>query len=356
MDEHNAKTHTQLKKHLSDPPNSLILDDEFENLYISKKSNGIQDLEIISQVVSFYAGLKRNKIYDELLQIGFKAIISYTSDLFLFDANQPSNDYDFFAFSKKGVDNSPRDEEQNLSKKPVIYNIFGDIRDTNTLIINYDSLYDFFLNIIKAEKEFPLQLRNIMSQSTAFLFLGFDLSKWYVPLIIRKLNQFIRINNINRVVSGFVCLDDTPIKADKLNEAHVTEEIKESLNKYPLLFKHFKASSIELIDSLYALPRNSEQDQPVQKDRPPTAEERKFFEGWKEDCLSRGANESLDVFFNHYKTMKYEAKSKSQFFSLSMAYYQNRGEKAAQMISAENYNVKMQHIIQSLISTIDNLI
>ena len=297
----------------------------------------------------FYLNVTASEVYEKILSIGFRAIITYTSDLLLEKANT-KNEYDFGYFSAKGSQlTSESIQINNVSKKPIIYNIFGSVNDLNSLILDYDSLYDFLINILKADQEVPLQLKNILGSARAFLFLGFDLRKWYIPLIIRKFNQFILNGSRTRAaVSAFACLDDTPdVPADS---------IAESLNKYPLLFKPFKKmTSIALIDALTELPRKKPL---VNSSGPIPVNEREvnFFKKWRDDLKGLSVEQGLEEFFKAYRELNYGGQFNKEFVLLSMQFNDLMLKKHAGMITEEAFTVSCNNIVDSVFGWMERIL
>jgi hypothetical protein len=341
VDQSNQKIHSTLRHFLTAPPKSLSLDEEFDNLYISTLTDGSQNSNLIYEIDNFYLNVNPSDVYEKILDIGFRAIISYTSDLLLEKANI-RNEYDFSYFSAKGSQiNGESTQISNVSKKPIIYNIFGSINDLNSLILDYDSLYDFLINILKADQEVPLQLKNILGSARAFLFLGFDLRKWYIPLIIRKFNQFILNGSRTRAaVSAFACLDDTPNIPNN--------SFAESLNKYPLLFKPFnKMTSTELIDALAKLPRKK----PVagsSGSEPLNDREINFFKTWEYDLKGLSVEQGLENFFKAYRDLNYSGSFNKEFVLLSMRFNDLMLKKHAGMITEEDFAVNSNNIVDSV--------
>jgi hypothetical protein len=348
IDENNQKIHVVLKNLLTEPPYELKLDDEFDNLYISKSSDGSQTPDLVTQIYTYYQDLKRNPIYDKILEIGFRAIITFTSDLLLYDANAAKNVYDFYFFSSKSNQTLNDQNQPALSRRPVIYNIFGNINDLNSLITDYDSLYDFLINMLKADQEFPLQLKNILSNAKAFVFLGFDLSKWYIPLLVRKLNQFILNTRAKTSVSAFACLDDTPVLSPN--------SIADSINKYPLVFKPFaQLSSVELINALSELPKRAVKLNGTEP-RQPTSAERDFFKSWNMKLKDYSSTEGLQAFFQDYKELNYGGTLKKEFDILSMQYNEYVSQKMSLRLTEESFAVNCNNLINSIYNNIAKLL
>lgn len=349
VDKSNNKIHVQLKEQLNQ---KFSLDDEFDNLFISKKTDGQQKGQLIDEICTFYEGMERNPVYDRIIGIGFRGIINLSADLFLYEADK-ANVYDYSYFSKKGnVISDEEDTKTGLSKKPILYNVFGDIRDLNSLITDYDSLYDFLINIMRAEKEFPLQLRDILGKASAFLFLGFDLSKWYIPLIVRKLNQFILNARHKTSVVAFASLDDTPLLFAQNNGGG---PLMEGLNKYPLSFGAFNGMpSIEVIGALAAMPKAAPILQ-IQR-REPTAADKAFFSRWVTGLFDYGATEGLGLFFREYKDLAYLGEYRVDFETLRMRYNETLNLKYSQLVTTDEYDVKMTNLVQSVLTYIHKIV
>ncbi len=349
VDANSEKIHSNLRSFLTAEPNLLNLDDEFDNLYICKSPDSTQNAILINGLDSYYKTVQPHQVYSQILSIGFRAIISYTSDLLLAEANT-NNEYDFAFFSAKGNQINPdQGTALNATKKPLIYNIFGNNSDLNSLITDYDSLYDFLINILQANQEFPLQLKNILSSARAFLFLGFDLRKWYIPLIIRKFNHFILNGNRTRTaVSAFACLDDTDdIQADLLAEG---------LSKYPLSFTAFKGyNSLQLLEKLAMMPKKV----PVValgNSRPVSQTELAFFKKWDQEMKTYGKEEGLKTFFKEYKDLNYSGVYKIEFDGKYMDYNKACTDKYFGTISREDFDVACNIIVLSLFEYIPKVL
>jgi hypothetical protein len=343
IDNNNDKISSGLRSYLTQPPNNFDLDDEYDSLYISKSSDGSQSLLLINEISKFFEQVQPNEIYDRILKIGFRAIITYSSDLLLANANK-SEAYDFYYFSTKG-NKKPEDEAalKQISQKAVIYNLFGNNSDFNSLITDYDSLYDFLISIVKADQEFPLQLKNILSNAKAFLFLGFDLSKWYIPLLVRKLNQFIlNGNRLKNNVLAFSCLDDTPV----MNPKTVTD----SLNKYPLVFRPFEhLNSLELLSRLYqkAEGRFGKEKKSGEK-QDVTPAQKEFFGRWLNATADYGQEAWLSAFFQEFKTLNLSGTLKTNFDLQGMQFKEKLTQKMIPTISEETFIQDCNKIIISV--------
>ncbi len=165
------------------------LDCQFENLFILKnarKDRALDMLELRFQLKDLYQTLSPTAMYEQVARLPLNAIITCTPDLLLRNAFQKLNiDHDFFYYSPKQQPDRP--EARN--NVPIIYNLFGCADDTNSFIITHESFFKFVFTMLGDNQELPVPLRNIIKKADLFVMLGFDLSKWYIPLIMRKLNE-----------------------------------------------------------------------------------------------------------------------------------------------------------------------
>ena len=135
-----------------------------------------------------YNEVAPHSVYNKIPSIPFSAIISCSPDIFLKKAFKENNlDSNFHYYSQKGATNENVNTDKSVS---FLYNVFGYLNDEDSLITTYESFYKFIISIMGEEQQLPLELRNRIVDSKIFLFMGFDLTKWYVPLLIHKLNSY----------------------------------------------------------------------------------------------------------------------------------------------------------------------
>jgi hypothetical protein len=168
---------------------SDYLDCQFDNLFILKnarKDRALDMLELRFQLSELYQSLVPTAMYEQIARLPLNAIITCTPDLLLRNTFQRLNvDHDFFYYSPKQQPERP----EARSNVPIIYNLFGSADDTNSFIITHEAFFKFVFTMLGDNQDLPVPLRNIIKKADLFLMLGFDLSKWYIPLIMRKLNE-----------------------------------------------------------------------------------------------------------------------------------------------------------------------
>lgn len=162
------------------------LDTQFDNIFILKNNKSLAELfEFRSRLGESYKSLAPHPIYQRIAQLPFKAIISCSPDNMLRQSFLDQGyDPDFFYFSPKGQPN--RTERPNV---PIIYNLFGWAEDPDSFLISYEHFFKFVFSMMGEKGDLPINLRNIIREAEVFILLGLDMEKWYVPLLLRRLNQ-----------------------------------------------------------------------------------------------------------------------------------------------------------------------
>lgn len=124
------------------------------------------------------------EIFEKISQIPFHAIISVSPDetiLKTFKKLQVRYKFDFYWKNQK-VENVATPTK----KIPLIYNIFGSIRQEESLILTHDDLFDYFKSIFGA-RTMPDELKTVLTTAHNYIFLGLEFDKWYMQLLLRLL-------------------------------------------------------------------------------------------------------------------------------------------------------------------------
>ncbi|MEO5999674.1 MAG: toll/interleukin-1 receptor domain-containing protein [Chitinophagaceae bacterium] len=171
-----------LKEYLesqSDGEIKYYADDEFFSFTDpAEKEYAINDIQ------KFYNQAKYNELHVKIAEIPFHLIISVSPDRFLENVfKEKKLDYTFEFYNKE---QNPAPLEKPTSKKPLIYNLFGDIETEGSLVFTYDDLFDYLIKIF-GDFKLPQTLQNELQQSSIVLFIGFKFEKWYFKLLLRLL-------------------------------------------------------------------------------------------------------------------------------------------------------------------------
>lgn len=174
-----------------------------ENLYLFK--DAISKTKIYYKIRKFYQDHTVPERYIKLTQIPFHLIITVNPDDLLahaFEKNglpvrrlwkERDNDSGV-AISTTGVRYDFYLKKQNPAPfdmaikphKPVLYNLFGNVENEDSLILTHDDMFDFLISIL-SHNELPREMRAALHDADDYIFLGFDFNKWYVQLLLRLL-------------------------------------------------------------------------------------------------------------------------------------------------------------------------
>ncbi|MCB9266532.1 MAG: SIR2 family protein [Lewinellaceae bacterium] len=128
----------------------------------------------------------KDGLLEKILQLPLPLIISLNPDTLLSDfAEKAGIAHQFSHFCFNGKANGQI--EAPTAQNPLIYNIFGSIREEESLLLDYDDLFQFLGSIIPAG--LPQKIRNKLKDARSFIFLGFDFNKWYSQLLIQLLAE-----------------------------------------------------------------------------------------------------------------------------------------------------------------------
>lgn len=84
----------------------------------------------------------------------------------------------------------PRDirelDEAPTCDRPVVYHLFGNSTNPDSLVLTENDLLDFFRNLISARPKLPDSLKSHLRDKT-FLFVGFGIRHWYIRFLLKML-------------------------------------------------------------------------------------------------------------------------------------------------------------------------
>jgi len=185
------------------------IDNDFDSLFILKNPDPSRSLDLRWHLSEHYQSLEPGEIYETIARLPFRAIISCTPDLML----------------KKTFDNLkivhefyPKEHNGDPAGDPLpddvihLFNLFGDARNQDSLIVTYEDFFKFFVSLLSDNMQMPVSLQYVLQEAKFFMLLGFDLDKWYMPLIIRKLNKDDRTNTKKEHYS--ILTQDAPVKPE----------------------------------------------------------------------------------------------------------------------------------------------
>lgn len=258
--ENNGSINSQLNKHLTENFGNKVkyyADDEF--LKMTPKVR----LTIEDEIRNFYHQLKPTEVYRQITEIPFSMIINTAADTTLnkaFAEKQISFDYDFYRKYE-----AP--QEITRKNKTLVYNIFGDYTDINSMILTFDDLFEYLFNIMGDNE---LKIKSDLRNATAVLFFGFSFDKWYFKLLLRLMqineNKLLHSHDIeNPNIKNFYTEEfeieffETETAAQIINQIHqqakrsgmIQEPIKEELSQSEIFVSYaWGGESEEMVNKL----------------------------------------------------------------------------------------------------------
>ncbi len=192
------------------------------------------DITYIAEgVKQFYENeVQPSEVYEKLAEIPFPLIINTSPDKTLnkiFDQKNREYDYDYFKMRDPNA-------EQRRKHNTLIYNIFGDYEDIDSMVLNFKDLSTYMVGITNLKTKIKMALND----ATAVLFFGFNYDKWYFQLLL----SFLKLNE-----------DNEGKEKRKKKMKNAWEVPKESVKNFYLKEFNFKFfddnTAIEIIDQLY---------------------------------------------------------------------------------------------------------
>ncbi|HKR06906.1 MAG TPA: SIR2 family protein [Bacteroidia bacterium] len=148
----------------------------------SKKGKLVSDFLSYCDMNKYY-----EDIYVKLAKIPFHAIVIATRYPFLKDVfDKEFIPYQFAWFSKIPVIEQKKNDFRLSKKKPLIYNLFGNFKNDESLLLTHSDLFDYLKRILVEGP--PDYLASAVRSSRQIIFLGFNFERWYVQLLMRIFN------------------------------------------------------------------------------------------------------------------------------------------------------------------------
>ena len=75
---------------------------------------------------------------------------------------------------------------QNSAQAPLLYRLFGDAHEPNSLVLSENDLLDFLISIVSDRPPLPNSLGGVLRRANqSFLFVGFGITQWYLRVLLK---------------------------------------------------------------------------------------------------------------------------------------------------------------------------
>jgi hypothetical protein len=187
-------------------------------------------------------------ILEKLSCLPFEAIISFSPDYRvrdIFVKNRPNTQ--FKAFEK----NVSCDAEMPTVEKPLVFNLMGELKKGNSLVLTYKDYYEYLKSVFD-EKGIPDKLAEKIADAQHFIFLGLPFDKWYTHLFMNLINDLGHNNknkdhNVHRIAANpFLEASDMERASEQHALTFVADKISDFVNE---LYKRCQENNLLITDS-----------------------------------------------------------------------------------------------------------
>ncbi len=173
-----------LREHLSDQATHFFARD---GLFLF--DNAVSKMDAQTEAEAFYNTLLTDeKLLRPLAELPFPLIVSVNPDLALpqfFSKRQLNFQFDYFSTKDKAT---PGNISKPTAASPLIYNLCGSIEDYQSLVLDFDDMFDLLKNLL-GDFGVPKPVNDVLVNATTYIFIGFQFDKWYTQLLLRYLNK-----------------------------------------------------------------------------------------------------------------------------------------------------------------------
>lgn len=183
LNENNQSIHDLAFQHLDIENNAGILRYyESDNLFLFEEG---YKRRFCNRLRKFYETQTPPTILHKLARVPFHLWLVGTPDFLaptVFEQNNFNFQFDYFSKEQK-----PSGIEHISSSNPLIYNVFGNIKDEESLVMTHNELFEYFESLF-AQRGIPSALKNTLYNTKQFLFVGVPFDRWYFQVLLRLLN------------------------------------------------------------------------------------------------------------------------------------------------------------------------
>ncbi len=149
----------------------------------------LSKMDAQTEAEAFYKGLALDEaVLKPIAELPFPLIVSVNPDLVLpqyFSKRQINFQFDYFSTKDKAT---PGNITKPGAASPLIYNLCGSIEDYQSLVLDFDDMFDLLKNLL-GDFGVPKVVNDHLVNATTYIFIGFEFEKWYTQLLLRYVNK-----------------------------------------------------------------------------------------------------------------------------------------------------------------------
>ena len=131
----------------------------------------------------------------DLAALPFEICVTTSFDRFLINAFEQTSGksptHDYYDYRSGRVPNLTEPDVDH----PLVYGLYGDVDDSQSLVITENDLLEFLVSIIKGQPKLPaLLVERFKDPRTSFLFVGFGFYHWHLRILLHVLRAQQRRN------------------------------------------------------------------------------------------------------------------------------------------------------------------
>ncbi len=221
------------------------------------------------QIKTFYENQKANELLAKLCRIPFNIILTLTPDLLVPDAMTKMNLPFQFDYYRKQQE--PKNLKQPSKQTPLIYNLFGCIKDEESMVLTHSDLFEYLESVL-ASSSFPDKLKVSLRSAKNLILIGLDLDKWYLQLLLRLLDirrnqmalkRFAANEHLNEGVQTFY-VEQFKIDFISDNFGDFVDNIYKRCEAKGILRSEAESGKLSVLDKVKALISEGELEAPIE--------------------------------------------------------------------------------------------
>ena len=84
----------------------------------------------------------------------------------------------------------PIDIEKISVENPLVYNLFGSLDETESIVLTEEDQLEFIRNVVKDDPRIPEEILGQFDHRKTYLFFGFDLENWQFRLLLHTFQNY----------------------------------------------------------------------------------------------------------------------------------------------------------------------